>query len=182
MYLNTVYFGAGAYGVEKASQIYFGVSANDLSISQAALLAGLLRAPEIYSPFNNIEKAKERRNVVLSLMKEQNFITDKEYKEAINEPIILNIYSVNSGSTENRFAPYFIDFVKQQLYEKKSTDYDVFKGGLRIYTTLDKDLQVKAENAFKKVFTEPIEPSYALVNIDQVMVISMLWWVGKIIA
>lgn len=166
MYLNTVYFGAGAYGVEKASQIYFGVSANDLSISQAALLAGLLRAPEVYSPFNNIEKAKERRNVVLSLMKEQNFITDKEYKEAINEPIILNIYSVNSGSTENRFAPYFIDFVKQQLYEKKFTDYDVFKGGLRIYTTLDKDLQVKAENAFKKVFMEPIEPSYSLVNID----------------
>ncbi len=60
----------------------------------------------------------------------------------------------------------FIDFVKQQLYEKKFTDYDVFKGGLRIYTTLDKDLQVKAENAFKKVFTEPIEPSYALVNVD----------------
>ena len=165
MYLNTVNFGAGAYGIEKAAQTYFGISANDLSISQSALLAGLLRAPEVYSPFNNLEKSVERRNLVLELMKEQGFIDENQYKQAINDPVILNTSQINNTS-ENRFAPYFIDFVKQQLYEKKFTDFDVFKGGLRIYTTLDKDLQIKAENSFKNIFKKPIGPSYALISVD----------------
>ncbi|MCL4377125.1 MAG: PBP1A family penicillin-binding protein [Actinobacteria bacterium] len=166
MYLNTVNFGAGSYGIEKAAQTYFGISANDLSISQAALLAGLLRAPEIYSPFNNLDKAISRRNTVLTIMKEQGFINDEEYKQAIEDPVLLNTNANTSGIQENRFAPYFIDFVKQQLYDKKFTDYNVFKGGLRIYTTLDKDLQIKAENAFKKIFPNPIGPSYALISVD----------------
>src|SRR5450830_1537553 len=99
MYLNTVNFGAGSYGIEKASQIYFGVSANDLSISQAALLAGLLRAPEIYSPFNNLQKAISRRTVVLNLMKEQGFIDGKQYSQAVEDPIILNT-NVNISGQE----------------------------------------------------------------------------------
>src|SRR5665811_693232 len=80
MYLNTVYFGSGAYGIEKAAQTYFGISAKDLSVSQSALLAGLLKAPEVYSPFNNLNNAVERRSVVLSLMKEQGFIDEEQYK------------------------------------------------------------------------------------------------------
>jgi membrane peptidoglycan carboxypeptidase len=66
MYLNTIYFGSGSYGIEKASQVYFGIKANELSISQAALLAGLIRAPEIYSPFNDMERSRNRRNLVLT--------------------------------------------------------------------------------------------------------------------
>ena len=166
MYLNTVNFGAGSYGIEKASQIYFGVSANDLSISQAALLAGLLRAPEIYSPFNNLDKAISRRATVLTLMKEQGFIDGEQYKQAVEDPVILNISTTTGSGEENRFAPYFVDYVKQQLYDKKFTDSDVFKGGLRIYTTLDKDLQIKAEKSFKKVFENPIGPSYSLISVD----------------
>jgi penicillin-binding protein 1A len=166
LYLNTVNFGSGSYGIEKAAQTYFGISAKDLSVSQSALLAGLLKAPEVYSPFNNLENSISRRTVVLNLMKEQGFIDEEQYRQAVEDPIILNTVVNISGQEENRFAPFFIDYVKQQLYDKKFTDFDVFKGGLRIYTTLDKDLQTKAENSFKKIFKEPIGPSYSLISVD----------------
>ncbi|MHB1254502.1 MAG: PASTA domain-containing protein, partial [Candidatus Humimicrobiaceae bacterium] len=133
---------------------------------ESALLAGLLRAPEVYSPFNSLENAISRRTVVLNLMKEQGFIDEEQYRQAVEDPIILNTNVNTSGQEENRFAPFFIDYVKQQLYDKKFTDFDVFKGGLRIYTTLDKDLQIKAENSFKKIFKEPIGPSYSLISVD----------------
>lgn len=168
MYMNTINFGSGAYGIEKASEIYFGKNASELNLPESALLAGLLRAPEIYSPFNNMEKAKSRRDLVLQLMYEQKLIETSEYLNALAEPIILNESSIVSTDQDNagRIAPYFIDYVKRNLYDQKFTDYDVFKGGLRIYTTLDIDLQEKAENAFKKVFPEDIEPSYCLVSTD----------------
>jgi penicillin-binding protein 1A len=167
MYLNTIYFGAGAYGVEKASQIYFGVSASDLTVAQSALLAGLVRAPEIYSPFNNLEKAQSRRNLILKLMYDQSYIDKNEFMSAIVEPVILNTEQININAQSNgRIAPYFIDYVKQQLYEKKFTDRDVFKGGLRIYTTLDIGLQQNAEDAIKKVFPEDPGPAYALISMD----------------
>ncbi len=168
MYLNTINFGSGAYGIEKASETYFGKNASELDLSEAALLAGLVRAPEIYSPFNDIEKAKIRRDLVLQLMYEQEMIDTSEYLGALAEPVILN-ESSNTGmdqDNDGRIAPYFIDYVKRNLYDQKFTDYDVFKGGLRIYTTLDIELQEKAENAFKKVFPEEIEPSYSLVSTD----------------
>jgi len=167
MYLNTVNFGSGAYGIEKASETYFGVDAKDLSIQQAALLAGLVRAPEIYSPFNDIEQAESRRNIVLKLMHEQGLITSDEYIDALGESVEINESSGSTVSyTDSRTAPYFIDYVKRSLYEQKFTDYDVFKGGLRIYTTLDKNLQEKAESAIKKVFPEEIGPSYSLICTD----------------
>jgi penicillin-binding protein 1A len=164
MYLNTIYFGSGSYGIEKASQVYFGISSSELSLSQAALLAGLIRAPEIYSPFNDMDKSRNRRNLVLQLMKEQEKITSQEYLDALAEPIVLA--ERQDFIDSSRVAPYFIDHVKKELYEKKFTDYDVFKGGLRIYTTLDKKLQNDAENAFKKIFDTPIEPTYGLVSLD----------------
>ncbi|MBC7333259.1 MAG: PBP1A family penicillin-binding protein [Actinobacteria bacterium] len=168
MYLNTIYFGGGAYGIEKASQLYFGVHASELTLPQAALLAGLVRAPEEYSPFNDIEKAKNRRNLVLKLMYDQGYIDSKQLFEALASPVEVNTEQRGIGGTdsENRIAPYFIDYVKQQLYEKKFTSYDVFKGGLRIYTTLDPKLQKYAEDAIKTVFPEEIEPSYSLVSMD----------------
>ena len=167
MYLNTINFGSGAYGIEKASEIYFGVNASELDLPQAALLAGLVRAPEIYSPFNNIEKAKLRRDLVLQLMYDQKLIDTTEYIDALATPITLNESSIaDVEQYSSRIAPYFIDYVKQNLYNQKFTDYDVFKGGLRIYTTLDIDLQKRAEDAFKKVFPENIGPSYSLVSTD----------------
>ncbi len=167
MYLNTINFGSGAYGIEKASETYFGKNASELNLPEAALLAGLVRAPEIYSPFNDIEKAKTRRDLVLQLMYEQELISTDEYLKALAAPIVLNESSIaETDQFSTRIAPYFIDYVKRNLYDQKFTDYDVFKGGLRIYTTLDIELQKKADNAFKKVFPEEIEPSYCLVSTD----------------
>jgi len=167
IYLNTINFGSGAYGVEKAAEIYFGTDASKLDLPQSALLAGLLTAPEVYSPFNDIEKSKSKRDLVLQLMYEQKLIDTNEYLDALAAPIILNESSIaDTGQYSSRIAPYFIDYIKQNLYDQEFTDYDVFKGGLRIYTTLDVDLQEKAENAFKKVFPEDIGPSYSLVSTD----------------
>ena len=168
MYLNTIYFGTGTYGIEKASEIYFGKNASELSISEAAMLAGMVQAPEIYSPFNNIESAKYRRDHVITQMYEQGFIDSGEYLGALAEPIETNGSgnNITSGQSSNRIAPYFIDFVKQQLYEQQFNDYDVFKGGLRIYTTLDLDLQNKAHTAISTVFPENIVPSYSLICAD----------------
>ncbi|MBA7623423.1 Biosynthetic peptidoglycan transglycosylase [subsurface metagenome] len=167
MYLNTINFGSGAYGIEKASEVYFGINASELDLPQSALLAGLLTAPELYSPFNDVEKAKLRRDLVLKLMYEQELIETSQYLNALAAPITLNEKST-SGSDQfgSRIAPYFVDYVKQNLYDQKFSDYDVFKGGLRIYTTLDINLQQKAENAVKKVFPEEIGPSYSLISIN----------------
>ncbi|MBL7124021.1 MAG: PBP1A family penicillin-binding protein [Actinobacteria bacterium] len=167
MYLNTINFGSGTYGIEKASEIYFGKNASELDLPQSALMAGLVRAPEIYSPFNDMEKAKLRRDLVLQLMYEQELIETGQYLNALAAPITLNEKStVGPDQFSSRIAPYFVDYVKQNLYNQKFTDYDVFKGGLRIYTTLDINLQKKAENAVKKVFPEDIGPSYSLISID----------------
>ncbi len=168
MYLNTIYFGTGTYGIEKASEIYFGKDAADLSIPEAALLAGMVQAPEVYSPFNNIESAKYRRDHVLKMMYEQGFIDPGQYMGSLAEPIKINKEgaAISGSLSANRLAPYFIDFVKQQLYDQQFNDYDVFKGGLRIYTTLDMDLQKKAEQAVKTVFPGDIAPSYSLICTD----------------
>ncbi|MCD4669677.1 MAG: PBP1A family penicillin-binding protein [Actinomycetia bacterium] len=168
MYLNTIYFGAGTYGIEKASEVYFGKDAADLSIPEAALLAGMVQAPEVHSPFNNIENAKYRRDLVLKMMYEQEFIDPGQYMDALAEPIKINEdgTGISGNQPGNRLAPYFIDFVKQQLYDQEFNDYDVFKGGLRIYTTLDVDLQEKAEQAVKTVFPGDITPSYSLICTD----------------
>ena len=145
MYLNTIYFGTGTYGIEKASEVYFGKDASALSIPEAALLAGMVQAPEVYSPFNNMESAKYRRDHVLKMMYDQGFIESDEYMNSLAMPIEINEDGTNISGDQygNRLAPYFIDFVKQQLYDQEFNDYDVFKGGLRIYTTLDVDLQKK---------------------------------------
>lgn len=167
MYLNTIYFGVGTYGVEKASQAYFGISANDLNLQQAALLAALVKAPSIYNPYSDIKKAQDRRNLVLKLMYEQQRIDKEQYLNAISPPVELNKDTqLAEDEQQNQIAPYFIDYVKQQLYEKKFTDYDVFKGGLRIYTTLDIGLQEKAENAIRTVFPQDPGPSYSLISTD----------------
>ncbi|MGM0365950.1 MAG: PBP1A family penicillin-binding protein [Actinomycetota bacterium] len=167
MYLNTIYFGAGLYGIEKASQEYFGISASELTLEEAALLAGLIRSPENYSPFNTLERAENRRNLVLTLMYEQELIDRDEYLSALTAPIEINEERTAGGAAaQNRIAPYFVDHVKQQLYDQKFTDYDVFQGGLRIYTTLDLEMQQKAEQTVKKVFPNEIGPSYSLICTD----------------
>lgn len=168
IYLNTVYFGTGTYGIEKASEIYLGKHASDLNIPEAALLAGMIQAPEVYSPFNNIESAKLRRDTVLKAMYDQEMISSQDYIDSLAEPIVVNEAGNTIGDTASadHIAPYFIDYVKTQLYDQQFSDFDVFEGGLRIYTTLDPDLQQKAEQAVNTVFPEEIDPSYSLICSD----------------
>lgn len=139
MYLNQVYFGEGAYGIENAARTYFGKSATRLTLSEGALLAGLLRAPSHYSPFQNPEAAKERRNVVLARMAELELIDAAERERASREELVL-------AERRSGEAPYFVDYVRSWLLERFDTA-TLFGENLRVRTTLDLRLQRIAEEA-----------------------------------
>lgn len=139
MYLNQVYFGHGAYGIQQAAKIYFSKNVNELSLSESALLAGLIRYPSYYSPFKNYERAIKRRNIVLKRMLELKYITKQMYEEALNEPIIVGHTSVPSAT-----APYFVEYIKEKI-EQEFPFETLYTEGLTIITTLDLALQKKAE-------------------------------------
>lgn len=144
MYLNNVYLGSGAYGVEGASQIYFNKHLKDLSLSECALLAGLPQAPSVYSPFNNEELAIQRRNQVLKRMYRMRFITKDEYNKALEEKLHLNplpqIYTLNK-------APYFCDYAMKELEKLGFDEVEISQGGYKIVTTLDYKAQQKTNEA-----------------------------------
>lgn len=144
MYLNQIYFGAGGYGTESASKIYFGKSVRDLNLAESALIAGLPKAPNYYSPLKNPQKAKERRAVVLSKMKELGYITAEQEEEANNAPIPDKKFEEKQDT-----GHYFIEYLRI-LLEPKYGSKVLHKGGLQIYTTLDINMQLAAEEALKK--------------------------------
>ena len=146
LYLNTVYFGAGAWGIESAARTYFDTHAKDLSIPQSALLAGLVRAPSAYNPYKHPENAKRRMIYVLKRMYENHFITFRQYKSAMNSKIILKRRSANFFGLI--IAPYFTDYVRSWLINKFGEDV-VYTSGLKVYTTLDTKLQRYAFIAVK---------------------------------
>lgn len=137
-YLNTVNFGEGRYGIESASEFYFSKKPKDLTLAEAALLVAIPKAPAIYSPLKNKQLAKERRNYVLKRMYEDGYINKDEYEKAINEPIELKI------QTKKIQAIHFALEVKKIL-ETMFPDLNLEKAGLKVITTLDYDLQKKAE-------------------------------------
>lgn len=142
MYLNQAYFGTRAYGIEAASQTYFGKSSSELSIAEAALIAGLPKAPSIYSPFKNPDKALIRRNIVLKKMLENRFISEDEHAKAIREPI-------PAKPNYRRYeAPYFIELLRQQLENRYGESINT--SGFKVYSSIDYDMQKKAEDAVKK--------------------------------
>ncbi|MEW6109755.1 MAG: PBP1A family penicillin-binding protein [Nitrospirota bacterium] len=143
LYLNRIYFGHGAYGVEMASKIYFGKSARQLNLAEASLIAGLIKAPSIYSPYNDLTKAKERQMIVLSRMEEEGYITKSEKVNAYKQPLYLS--SLRKGIEVNS---YFVEFVRKYLEEKYGLD-TVYKGGLKVYTTLNRNMQISAVNALQ---------------------------------
>ena len=144
-YLNQVYYGSGAYGVEAAAQTYFGKHVEDLSLSECALIAGLTQRPSGYSPFNNPRAAIARRNLVLSRMVEDGYITGAEAAEARSEELKLA-----RRPTELRWkAPYFVSYVIQQLSDEYG-ESTLYQAGLRVYTTLDWRMQKAAEDAVRK--------------------------------
>jgi penicillin-binding protein 1A len=142
LYLNQTYFGTRAFGIEAASQTYFGKSVMDLTIGEAALLASLPKAPSAYSPFKNPEKSRERRTVVLDAMLRNGFITSAQYRQALQEPI------PSSPHYRKYEAPYFVELLRQQLEHKYGAS--IYTVGYKIRSTLDAHLQNIAEAALEK--------------------------------
>ena len=144
-YLNIVYLGRGNYGVENASKNYFGKLSKDLNIAEAAFIAGLIKKPEGYSPFTNLEKARKRQVLVLKRLAKLRWITLAEFSEAIKYPIQISQNKVS----ELNFAPYFTNHIILDLV-KKYGHKQVYGGGLRIYTTLDRTHQEQMEKVVRK--------------------------------
>ncbi len=148
IYLNRAYLGAGARGFEAAAQRYFGTSSKDLAPAQAAMLAGLLKAPSLYAPTNDLKRSQDRAATVLDLMHEQNYLTDAQYADAKAHPAAL------SEAAQSRAGGYFADWVMDSLpdFLSKGTTEDV-----QIETTLDQRLQTAAEDALREVFDRKLK-------------------------
>ena len=172
MYLNTVDFGSNAYGIETAAHTFFDKSPSELTVDEAAVLVGLLKAPTSYSPVLHPDNAMRRRNVVMSQMNSYNdpatgekYLSDEDYEKLKEKPIDMSHYrpiSHNDGA-----APYLREYIRGYMKDwcgshKKSdgTYYDVHKDGLRIYTTIDSRLQRYAEKAVEKHMKEVIQPAF----------------------
>ena len=141
LYANQIFLGHGVYGFEAGSEFYFGKPAKELAIEEAALLAGLPKGPSAYSPINNPEKAVRRRNLVINNMMEDGRITALQAQEAKSRPLNLHLQS-----DPNNLAPYFIEETRRYLEKKFGTD-EVHEGGLRVYTSLDMELEKTATRA-----------------------------------
>jgi len=152
-YLNQIYFGHSAYGVEAAAEIFFGKSVDKLDLAESAMLAGIPKSPSLYSPYINFDRAKERQEIILNAMAERGFITSDEAEEAKNEE--LNLVGLKNVKADYK-APYFTDYVIQELAAQLQKElgitqdeaYDkIYSEGLKIYTTVDMNIQEAAETA-----------------------------------
>jgi penicillin-binding protein 1A len=131
-----------------ASRIYFGKSVRDITLTEAALLAGLIKAPALYSPYNDLTKAKERQQIVLSRMEEEGYIKRSDKENALKKPIYLS--SIRKGMEANN---YFIEYIRKYLEEKYGEE-KVYKGGLKVYTTLDRKAQLSAARVLQEGLRE----------------------------
>jgi len=141
LYANQIFLGHGAYGFEAASEFYFSKPARQLKLEEAALLAGLPKAPQYYSPINHPERAAKRRNLVLNAMLEDGKITAAQAAEAKSKPIALDLQK-----DPNSLAPHYVEEIRRYLEASYGSD-QVHEGGLRVYTSLDMDLQKSARQA-----------------------------------
>lgn len=168
LYLNQIYFGQGAYGVQAAAQLYFGKNVEDLALSECAMLAGIPKSPNYYSPLNNFKASNERKSTVLDQMEKYHYIDSATNRKTKAEEIKLIKHTEDSA---NNTASYFIDYVTQKLIDKYGADA-VYKEGLKIYTTLDMNMQKSAEAAMQNLPTYRTDdngiqqPQGALVAID----------------
>ena len=162
-YLNTIYFGNSAYGIERAAQVYFGHGAAKLTLAEAALLAGIPSDPSLYNPVTDPKAARQRRHEVLQAMLDQKDITYNEYRLANRTPLPKpgDIHQLGLRGP----AQYFVDYVKQQLVDRYGAGR-VFGGGLKVKTTIDLGLQQRARAAISKWLTGPYKPAAALVALD----------------
>lgn len=174
LYLNEVYMGRSVYGVGTAAEYYFGKHAKDLELTEAAMLAGLIQAPERYSPVLDKEAALDRRNVVLDRMAELGMITIGEAAEAKAKPLGLRPRNV----VEERRFPFFVEFVRQEILDLENKSFDalgktarqrersLFQGGLQIHTTLEPKLQRAGERVSHQHLPLPEDPQNAIASVE----------------
>ncbi|WIY61258.1 transglycosylase domain-containing protein [Bacillus arachidis] len=163
-YLNTIYYGHGAYGIEAASRLYFNKSASDLTLAEASMLAGIPKGPSVYSPYLKEERAKTRQSIILDEMVEQGYITKGQASSAKKEK--LTFASLETKEVA-QIAPYFQDTVQNSLLHDVGLDEQTLhRGGLRIYTTLDQKLQTIAEQAVKDTIPETTNIQTALISMN----------------
>lgn len=164
LYLNQIYYGHSAYGIEAAAQTYFNKKASELNLAEASMLVGLPKGPKYYSPFLNFERAKERQHIVLRAMVEEGYISQAQADEAWQQPLNL---ATKKASTQKMMAPYFIDYVTHLVKTKYQIDEHTFQhGGLKIYTTLDPAMQKAAEEAVQKNLPQDVPLQAALIAMD----------------
>ena len=170
MYLNQIYFGEGAYGVESASLTYFGKHVQDIDLAEAATLAAIPKSPNYFDPMENPKANKERRDIVLDQMVKYGHITQADAKKAKAEEVKI-LKEENNGKKKD-LRSYFFDYICQQIIDKYGADM-LYKGGLKVYTTLDSSMQAKAEHAIRylpDIWTEDsdhlTQPQVGLVALD----------------
>ena len=162
-YLNTIYFGRGSYGIEAAARAYFDKHAEELTLKETAYLAGIIPAPERYQVDNNPIGARERRDRTLRLMAEEGYISDRKAQKLARGKVRL---AQGAGQPiERSRAAYFMEWLrKEYLYTEKYYGEDLYHAGLKIYTTLDLDMQRQAEDAVANILFEEDDPQAALVS------------------
>jgi penicillin-binding protein 1A len=165
MYLNTVFYGHNAYGIKKASETFFNVDPKDLTIEQAAFLAGVVNAPSRYSPIRHPERALTRRNLVISQMATYGFITPEERDSISQLPIDMSEFGVLDHNTGQ--ATYLREYLRGVLGEwaktktkPDGTPYNIYKDGLKIYTTIDSRMQRYAEEAVREHLALDLQPAF----------------------
>ncbi|WP_144549912.1 transglycosylase domain-containing protein [Bacillus sp. X1(2014)] len=167
MYLNQVYFGSGSWGISNASKKYFDKNIKDVTISEAAMLAGLLHSPNYLNPYNNYDLAMKRRNTVLSKMKELGMITSSQYNKANKEKIRLHD---GGGSNVERKYPYYVDAVLNEAINKYGlTQEEILTRGYRIYTAMDQNLQSDLEQVYSEDYLFPRSRGGKLVQSGSVL-------------
>lgn len=167
MYLNQIYFGQGAYGIESASMYYFNKHVQNLDIAEAATLAAIPKSPNYFNPFENPQESKKRQELVIDQMVKYGFISAADGNAAKAEKLVFS----TTHKTNSDPRSYFFDMITQKVIEEVGADA-LYKGGLKIYTTLDPDMQKAAENAMKHLpgyYTDGkklTQPQMALVAVD----------------
>ncbi|MFB7303738.1 PBP1A family penicillin-binding protein [Heyndrickxia sporothermodurans] len=153
MYLNQVYFGHGAWGVQKAAQRYFGKDVEDINLSEAAALAGIVNAPSALDPYYHMDRTIKRRNVVLGAMKQYGYITKKQFDDAKKEQLVLD--DQQKDPLKGKY-PYYVDAVLAEATEKFGlTQDEIMTRGYRIYTEMDQNIQSALENVYNNNYNFP---------------------------
>ena len=176
LYLNTVCYGHGAYGVQAAAELYFGKDVSELTLPQAALLAALPKRPSDLSPFVNPDAAKRRRDYILDAMAEEGYITRSEAEEAKRVPVTEGLRPAPKWLTEPPKAFHFVEYVKRELVQKFGQDV-VDRGGLRVYTTLNYKLQREVERIAERYLR-----AYRSIGADQMAFVVIHIPTGRVLA